>query len=63
MDALRLIGEINYDLETGVYKQFPKVGKRMQYIVNKLALSYYVENNELSEGEIETLDEQGYDLN
>ena len=62
MDALRLIGEIQYDLDAGVYDKSPKLKKRMQYINNKVALSAYVENKELSDGEISTLKDQGYNI-
>lgn len=60
MDTLRLIGEIQYDLDTGVYDRFPKSKKRMHHISNKLAICHYVENKEMSSGEIETIRNEGY---
>ena len=52
--------EINYDIETGVYNNFDKLKKRLEYIAHRLVLSSYVTNIELSDHEIKTLKENDY---
>jgi hypothetical protein len=58
----KVSNEIRYDIETGVYEQFPKLKERLSFIAGKLFESIYVINSskELSINELKTLDEQGY---
>ena len=58
----KLSNEIKYDIETGIYEQFPKLKERLLFIAGKLFESIYVINSskELSINERKTLSEQGY---
>jgi hypothetical protein len=58
----RVSNEIRYDIETGVYEQFPKLKERLSFIAGKLFESSHVINSskELSMNELKTLSEQGY---
>jgi len=61
MNNQKIISEIKYDIETGVYSDFPKLKDRLQYIVEKLVNQIYIENaRKLSSGEIKTLEENEY---
>ena len=60
MNKRKIVNEINYDIETGVYDKFPKLKKRLEYVSTKVTESIYIENRELSRGEIQTLIENEY---
>jgi len=60
MDNKRIVNEINFDIETGVYDSFEKLKNRLEYIAHKLILAFYVDNIHLSIGEIKTLKENKY---
>jgi hypothetical protein len=53
--------KIQFDIDTKVFKNFPKLQSRLQFICNKLAkLEYVVNADQLSRGEILTLIENEY---
>ena len=60
MENQMIADEINYDIETGMYNNFDKLKKRLEYIAHRLVLSSYVTNIELSDHEIKTLKENDY---
>lgn len=60
MDISKIITEINHDVDTGLYENHEKLKKRLLYISEKLVKSIYIEDLELSTGEINTLQESGY---
>jgi hypothetical protein len=56
MKAKQIIQEIEYDIEKGIYKDFPILKNRLAIISSKLLKSIYVVNAEkLSVGDIQTL--------
>lgn len=58
-----LRNNINFDLENGVYDNFPKLKNQLQYIVNKLAKSELVVNAEkINIREVHFLEGQGYSV-
>jgi hypothetical protein len=59
-DTRTITNTIFYDIETGVYDQFPKLKERLEYIANKMIKCAYTHNAELSEGEKRTLRENEY---
>jgi len=60
MDNKRISKEIDYDIDTGVYNSFPRLKSRLEHISQKLIESMYIENREISEGEMKTLEENDY---
>lgn len=60
MDNKSIANEINYDIDKGVYTGFDKLKNRLEYIAHRLVLATYVDNVELSSGEIRTLKENDY---
>lgn len=52
--------EINKDISNGVYSGFDKLKNRLEYIAHKLVLANYINNVDLSNGEIRTLKENDY---
>lgn len=61
-EKLKLANEIRFDVEEGVFDLFPKMKERLLFIAGKLFESAFVINSskELSEGELNTLEQQGY---
>lgn len=56
-----IVEEIDYDINRGVYEQFPKLKERLTYIRRKLhATIYLINGEEISAGEITTLIENDY---
>ena len=57
-----IIGEIQGDIDGGIYLNFPKLLSRLTFIKDKLIKSKYIINAEyrLSRGELETLAENTY---
>ena len=56
-----IINAINYDIDRGIYDQFPVLKNRLTRIQDKLLRRIYVVNSEiLSPGEIKTLIENEY---
>ena len=60
LDYLYISASIQFDIDTGCYNSFTKLKDRLQYISKKLLKCYYVDNCELSKGEIKTLIENEY---
>lgn len=60
MNYKLITSEINYDIEQGIYNQFPVLRERLLFIAKKLTLCCYCEDEELSKGEIKTLEENEY---
>ena len=60
MDNKKIASDINYDIETGVYVSFDKLKNRLEHIAHRLILATYIDNVELSDGEIRTLKENDY---
>ena len=58
----RIVQEIEYDIDRGVYEQFPVLRERLTHISRKLFTSMYIINHDkqLTSGEIETLIENEY---
>jgi len=56
-----IVEEIDYDINRGVYEQFPKLKERLSYIRRKLyATIYLINGEEISDGEMKTLIENDY---
>jgi len=60
MNNKEIANEINRDIEKGIYASYPKLKDRLEHIAHKLVLSLYVENTEISRGEMTTLEENDY---
>ena len=61
MDTQKIVNEIQYDIDKGVYDQFETLKKRLQFINNKLALQIHIINSDKpSSKELQTLKENGY---
>lgn len=62
MDKKKIIDEIKFDIERGIYESFPALKSRLSYISEKLLMSIYIVNQEaqLSKKEIQTLIENEY---
>lgn len=62
MDKKKIVAEIQFDIERGIYENFPKLKSRLLFISEKLIKSIYIVNEEaqLSRNEIETLIENEY---
>jgi len=62
MNNNQIIAEIKYDIDRGVYKMFPVLRRKLEYISRKLLMSKFIINAEykLSFGEIKTLKENDY---
>lgn len=58
----RLISEIEYDIERGIYDQYEKSRSRLNRIVEKMKESMYVINSskEPTRSEIRFIEEMGY---
>ena len=52
--------EINYDIETGVYVDFPILKNRLEKIAHILVKKFYIVNTEISNGAILCLKENDY---
>jgi hypothetical protein len=59
-DKEEVAREIQSDLQKGIYNTFPKLKERLSFIASKLLESIYIQNKELSSGEIKTLVENDY---
>lgn len=56
-----VLDQINEDLETGVYNNFPVLKKRLQHIADKIAkLIHIVNADQLTNGEVDTMRENEY---
>lgn len=57
-----IIAEIELDLERGVYKSYPLLKSRLEYIKQKIVMGKYVLNSDyiISQHDIDILREQGY---
>lgn len=60
MNKKQISKQINKDIKAGIYDLFPVMKDRMEYLAHKLVLSTYVENKELTKGELKTLKENDY---
>jgi hypothetical protein len=62
MDKKKIVAEIQFDIERGIYDSFPKLKSRLLFISEKLIKSIYIVNQEaqLSRNEMETLIENEY---
>jgi hypothetical protein len=61
MDKKKIVDEIDYDINRGVYDTFPKLKNRLTSIRRKLYSGIYIINaEELTAGEIQTLIENDY---
>lgn len=60
MKNREIASEINNDIKNGVYENFHKLEKRLEHIAHRLVLATYVDNIDLSRGEIMTLKENDY---
>jgi hypothetical protein len=62
MDKKKIIEEIQFDMDRGVYDSFPKLRSRLSFISEKLMKSIYIINDDaqLSRNELQTLIENDY---
>lgn len=62
MDEKKIVANIQFDIERGIYDSFPKLKTRLLFISEKLIKSIYIINQEaqLSRNEMETLIENEY---
>ena len=61
MNYKELSQKIQQDIDNGVYSQFPKLLRRLQFIGDKLIKKHYCPaNDDLSRGELLTLKENDY---
>lgn len=61
MKKQEVLSQINKDLLSGVYDNFPALKKRLQHIANKIArLIHIVNADQLTNGEVDTLRENDY---
>jgi hypothetical protein len=60
MEFRDVYDEITFDIQRGVYSQYPKLKKRLKYIAEKLLKTHFVSNSNLTKGEIRTLKDNEY---
>ena len=62
MNYLMIATEIEFDIQTGVYRDFDSLAKKLGHIASKMSEAAFVINSskELTMGEIKTLKDCGY---
>lgn len=60
MNKQEIAAQIRVDILNGTYDNFPKLKARLDHIQQKIVESIYIQNRDLTEGEIKTLIENDY---